>query len=170
MTDRASTLITGRRGRISSALGRPLMTPKVAESGPVSEDDREHLMQSASDLYWNELEWEHITEEERTNGGRLTELAFGGFLAFVRGLLLHRVMPDSLAPAEPRPEVVEDLITFLAERVIELQDQLDTEDDEDPERTREELKMTDTLVDLVLLSFHNVDPADVEGFREVTAH
>jgi hypothetical protein len=170
MTDRAGTLISGRRGRIASALGRPLPTPLGSEGDPVTDEDREHLVNSAADLYWNELEWEHLTDEERTDDGQLTELAFGGFLAFVRGLLLHQVMPDSLAPAEPRPEVVEDLLMFLAEQVIELQGRLESEDDEDPARTKEELKMTDTLVDLVLLSFHNVDPGDVEGFREVTAH
>jgi hypothetical protein len=170
MTDRASTLIEARRGRIASALGRPLPIPEGAKNGPVSDEDREHLVNSGADLYWNELEWEHLTDEERIDEGQLTELAFGGFLAFVRGLLLHQVMPDSLAPAEPRPEVVENLLTFLAEQIIQLQGRLEGDDDEDPARTKEELKMTDTLVDLVLLSFHNVDPGDVEGFREVKAH
>jgi len=153
---------------MSSALGRPLTTPARA-GDPVSDEDRAHLVESAADLYWNELEWEHLTGEEHTSDGKLTELAFGGFLAFVRGLLLQQVMPDSLAPAEPRPEVVEDLLTFLAEQVIELQGRLESDDDEDPARTKEELNMTDSLIDIVLLSFHGVDPGDVEGFREATA-
>ena len=169
MNDRASTLIAGRRGRMESALGRPLPVPTGSESG-LSAEDREHLVNSAADLYWNEIEWEHITEEERTDDGQLTELAFPGFLAFVKGLLLTEVMPDSLAPAEPRPEAGEDVLKFLAERVVDLQERLEGEDDEDPARTQEELRMTDKLVDLVLLAYHNVDPGDVEGFREMTAH
>ena len=166
MNDRASTLIAGRRGRMERAIGRSLTTPTGSEGAPLSSEEREHLVQSAVDLYWNELEWENITEEERTHEGQLIELAFSSFLAFVRGLLLRKVMPDSLAPAEPRPEVVEDVLRFLAERVIELQDRLDGDDDEDSVQTLEELKMTDGLVDLVLLNLHSVDPGDVEGFRE----
>jgi hypothetical protein len=146
-------------------LGRHLSVPD-GKGEPISAAEREHLTNAAADLYWNELEWENITEEERTDEGKLTELAFPGFLAFVNGLLLQEVMPDALAPAQPRPEVVEDVLGFLAERVVELQDQLEGEDDDDPARTQEELTMTDRLVDLVLFTLHGVDPADVEGFRE----
>jgi len=169
MTDRASTLVDARRTRMERALGRPLPQPDAA-TVPLSDEDREHLLSSAQDLYWNELEWEHITEEERTDEGKLTELAFPGFMAFVRGLLLEKVMPDALAPAKPHPEVVDDALRFLATRVVELQEQLETEDDEDPQRTQEELKMTDQLIDLVLLAYHDVDPGDVEGFREARPH
>jgi len=169
MTDRASTLIDARRSRMAKALGRSLPAPKGSDSS-LSEDEREHLIQSAQDLYWNELEWEHITEEERTQEGKLTELAFPGFMAFIRGLLLDRVMPDAMAPAEPRPEMVDETLVFLAGRVVELQDQLESEADDDPDQTREELKMTDRLIDLVLFAYHDVDPGDVEGFREVETH
>ncbi len=169
MNDRASTLIDARRTRMERALGRPLPQPQAADE-PLAEDERDHLLQSAQDLYWNELEWEHITDEERLDEGKLTELAFPGFMAFVRGLLLEKVMPDALAPAKPHPEVVEDALRFLAGRVVELQDRLETEEDDDPQQTQEELKMTDRLIDLVLLAYHDVDPGDVEGFREAKAH
>jgi hypothetical protein len=166
MHDRASTLVAGRRERMERALGRTLRAPSRSEEKPLSPAEREHLTNAAADLYWNELEWEHLTEEERIDQGKLTELAFPGFLAFVKGLLLEEVMPDALAPAEPRPEVVEEVVAFLANRVVELQDCLEGEDDEEPARTQEELTMTDRLVDLVLFKLHGVDPADVEGFRE----
>ena len=50
------------------------------------------LREEAEDLYWNELEWEHITDEEALEEGPLTTLTFPGFLAYVRGLLLREVM------------------------------------------------------------------------------
>ena len=81
---------------------------------------REYLKGEALDLYWNELEWEHLTDEEALEEGPLTPLTFPGVLAFVRGLLLHEVMPDSLAPANPRPQVVEDILDFLAGLFVEV--------------------------------------------------
>ncbi len=122
MTDRASTLLGGRRERLERVLRRPLGPPMTGPSGPLSDENREYLKGEALDLYWNELEWEHITDEEALEEGPLTTLTFPGFLAFVRGLLLQEVMPDSLSPANPRPQVVEDLLAFLADRVIELED------------------------------------------------
>ena len=122
MTDRAGTLIGGRRERMERLLERTLGPPMVGPSGPLTAETREYLQGEAVDLYWNELEWEHITDEEALEEGRLTSLTFPGFLAFVRGLLLHEVMPDSLSPANPRPQVVVDILGFLAERVVELEE------------------------------------------------
>ncbi|MEE8146174.1 MAG: hypothetical protein V3T24_01100, partial [Longimicrobiales bacterium] len=96
------------------------------------------------------------------------ELTFAGFLAFVRGLLLAEVMPDSLAPANPRPEAVLDLLVFLAGRVVELEEERDDPAAEDPERSAGELLLTDRLIDLVLCQLHGIDPADVEGPGEST--
>ncbi|NIP78683.1 MAG: hypothetical protein GWM90_05545, partial [Gemmatimonadetes bacterium] len=63
-----------------------------------------------------------MTGEEGLADSGLVELTFPGFLAFVEGLLLREVMPDSLAPARPRPEVVEDILAFLAARTMQLSD------------------------------------------------
>ncbi|HZD04316.1 MAG TPA: hypothetical protein VE173_05345 [Longimicrobiales bacterium] len=164
------TLVEGRRGRMARALGHPLAVPLAAES-PLDGDVRAHLHDEAEDLYWNELEWEHITAEEETVGGPVVPLTFPGLLAFVRGLLLEEVMPDALAPAEPRPEVVEDIVRFLAGRVVELEEALAGSDAEEPDRLRVELALTDRLVDQVLYLFHAVpedeiarlEAAQVEG-------
>ena len=89
-------------------------------------------------------------------------MAFPGFLAYVRGLLLKEVMPDALAPAIPRPEVVEDILVFLSGRVLELQAESEQEEDQDElQRVRGELEMTSQLVDLVLLRLYEVDPNDL---------
>ncbi len=163
MNERIKTILEARRQRLETTLGRRLETPAPSDGPGLSDAEREHLHNAATDLYWNEVEWENLTEEERMDSGSLTEMVFPGFLAFVRGLLLAEVMPDSLAPANPRPEIVAEVLEFLAGRVVELEEQRDAHDDEDPARTAGELLMTDRLIDLVLFLLHGFDPADVEG-------
>jgi hypothetical protein len=164
MNDRVATLLEGRRGRIARGLGRDLAQPEVHES-PLAPESREHLLGEARDLYWNELEWENLMEEEVTDGGEpLTELMFPGLLAFVRGLLLTETNPDALAPAEPRPQVVEDLLRFLAERLLELDDQLGA-GGEDAPRLEAERLATDRLIDLVLFRYHGLSADDVSALE-----
>ena len=165
MSDRVTTLLEGRREKIERALGRPLSFPAPASGRDLSESERDHLRNSATDLYLNELAWENITEEEQVEGEPLAELAFPGFLALIQGLLLEQVMPDSLAPANPRPEIAEDVVRFLAERVVALQDEMGGAGEGDAEQEARDLALTDRLLDLVLFRLHDVDPTDVEGFR-----
>jgi hypothetical protein len=162
MTDRASTLLDARRERLERILGRNLKAPGPAEGAPLSREARDYLVEEAKNLYWNDLEWERITDEEALEQGAIVQLAFPGFLAFIRGLLLHEVMPDSRAPASPRPQVVEDVLGFLASRVVELEDGMATAPKDEVEAAREELDLTSQLVDLVLYQFHGVGPKDVE--------
>ena len=166
MNDRARTLLEGRREKMERALGRPLAVPEPASGAELSESERDHLREAATDLYLNELAWENITEEEQVEGEPLAELAFPGFLAFIQGLLLERVMPDSLAPANPRPEIAEDVVKFLAERVVALQDEMGGGGEGDAEQEARDLAFTDRLLDVVLFRLHGVDPADAEGFRD----
>ncbi len=168
MNDRATTLLEGRREKMERTLGRPLAVPEPAVGADLSEAEREHLHNAATDLYLNELAWENITDEEQVEGEPLAELAFPGFLAFIQGLLLDQVMPDSLAPANPRPEIAENVAMFLAERVVALQDDMGGASDGDSEHGERDLALTDRLLDLVLFRLHGVDPADVEGFRDGT--
>jgi len=164
MNDRVATLLDGRRSRIARALGRELAQPEVHDS-PLPEESREHLLGEARDLYWNELEWENLTEEEAADEGEpLTELMFPGLLAFVRGLLLTETNPDALAPAKPRPQVVDDLLRFLAGRLMELDEQLG-EEGESRERLEAERLATDRLIDLVLHRYHGLDASDVDALE-----
>jgi hypothetical protein len=162
MTERASTLLSGRRERLERILERELRPPMTGPTSPLTPEVREFLRDEAEDLYWNELEWENITDEEALEDGPLTELAFPGFLAFVRGLLLTEVMPDALAPASPRPQVVEDILAFLCKRVVEIEEGLAAGDGDDPEKARSEMEMTSRLIDLVLYRFHELASADIE--------
>ncbi|MGH7444780.1 MAG: hypothetical protein ACREKM_07890 [Longimicrobiales bacterium] len=142
-----------RRARLERLLQAPLVPPRP--SG-VPEDRRNFLREEAEELYWNELEWEKLTEEEMSQGGsELVELAFPGFLTLIDGLLLKKATEDSKVQATPRPEVVEDVLMFLATRYLELLPDMD-------EGARLERVMTERLVDLVLYRLHgiSVDAAD----------
>lgn len=161
MTDRESTLLAGRVKRIEQILEHPLPPPVAQPSTPLVDRERDHLLDAASELYWNELEWEKLTGEERLDEEFLTEMAFPGFLAFVRGLLLTEAMPDSLAPPRPSPEVVQDILGFLASRVVELDEQSALADGEDRDHRTAEMKMTSRLLDLVLYLLHDFSPEDV---------
>jgi hypothetical protein len=160
MTDRATTLIVGRREHLARALGRPLAQPGAQPAAP--EQVRRHLLEEAEDLYWNEMAWEHITGEEGLGDGALLEMAFPGFLAFVRALLLQEVLPDAKSPAQPRPDVVEDVLRFLGERVVSLEEEVSRDDVDERERLAGELAMTNRLLDRVLYKLHGLSPADVE--------
>jgi hypothetical protein len=161
MDARVKTLLQGRRERMSRVLGRPLPSSSWDGSG-ASKDANTHLLEDAEDLYWNELEWEHITAEEETVGGPIVQLTFPGLLALVRGLLLTETMPDALAPAEPRPDLVEEITYFLAGRVVELEEGLAASEPEEPERLQAELALTDGLIDHVLYELHSLAPEEVE--------
>jgi len=162
MTGRAKMILTGRRERMERILDRKLEPPTAGADTPITEETREHLLSEAQDLYWNELEWEHITDEEAMEGGPIVELTFPGLLAYVRGLLLTEVMPDALSPANPRPQVVDDLLVFLADRVVELEESLDEDDTSEPEKLKRELEMTSELIDRVLYLYHEVSDQEIE--------
>jgi hypothetical protein len=162
MTDRATTLLMGRRERLERILDRELAAPVTGSSEPITDEGRKYLMGEAEDLYWNELEWEHITDEEALEEGPIPELTFPGLLAFVRGLLLSEVMPDSLSPANPRPQVVDDLLGFLTKRVVDLEDTIPEAGAGDDVRLRAELDMTCGLIDRVLYLLHGLAIEDIE--------
>jgi len=137
-------------------LGREL-EPGASFPEPLPGKDRAYLLETAEEFYWNELEWEKLTEEEKLDQESFTDLAFPGFLAFVRGLLLEEAQPDSMAPPQPRPEVVSDILGFLARRVVELEEEAHAAGEEERAQREAELKMTSRLVDLVLYIYYRLD-------------
>jgi hypothetical protein len=94
-------------------------------------------------------------------GGGLPELTFPGVLALVRGLLLLEVASDAATGPAPRPEVVEDFLGFLADRVFDLRETAAGGPGEEGDRAALELRMTEALLDRTLLEFHRVSPEDV---------
>lgn len=162
MTGRAKTILTGRRERMERILDRKLKPPTAGADEPLPDETRQHLMSEAEDLYWNELEWEHITDEEALEDGPIVELTFPGLLAYMRGLLLSEVMPDALSPANPRPQVVNDFMGFLADRVVEIEETLDADDAAEPGKMKRELEMTSGLIDRVLYLYHDLSEEEIE--------
>jgi hypothetical protein len=160
-------LLEERRERLLASTGRPLRIPESDDAVPLTAERRRYLFEEAVELYWNDLEWENVTQEERIEGGPLPELTFPGFLAYVRGLLLTQVRPDSLAPASPRPQVVEDLLVFLAGRLLDLHEEVREGSPSDGDRAALEYRMTDGLLDRVLMTFHGIQAEDA-GILEDT--
>lgn len=164
MQQQVEDYLTGRRSELGRALGKPLTPASAAEgSAPLTDRERTYLREEALDLYWNELEWEHITDEEQLDEGPVPELAFPGFLAFIRGLLLRETLPSVPQDANPRPEVVEEILEFLARRVVELDasGSKGGNDAEEAARHASERAMTAGLVDVVLMQLHDIDPGDL---------
>jgi hypothetical protein len=148
-----------RRARLKDVMDRPLR--RLGEGAePLSEEKREFLCKEAEDLYWNELAWEELTDEELIGGGHLTELVFPGLLSFVDGLLVERVPADSLAPARPHPEVVEEILRFLGQRHASFTAEL--ERGADSERIVWARAMTARLIDLVLCRLYGVGVEELE--------
>lgn len=158
-TATAQASVESRRGKLARTIGRSL-EPGAPIGPPLTSDQVEHLRLEAEELYWNELSWEELTDEESVSGGHLTELVFPGFLAFVEGLLNDTVPADSTMPPRPHPEVVEEVLTFLAEQAVELSGKL--EEGADSERVVRARAMTVGLVDLTLYRLHDVSSADRE--------
>jgi hypothetical protein len=157
----ARDLIDARRRQLQATVGRPLRIPQGTPDLPLSDDRRAYLLGEAKDLYWNDLEWENVTGEEEMdegNEGMIPDLVFPGFLAFVRGLLVTEVPDDSLAGPAPRPEVVENLLEFLARRTLELRATLESGSGDDRERLEGELQMTSSVLDRVLLEVRRHPP------------
>jgi hypothetical protein len=159
--DLASQLIEERRRALQEAIGRPLRVPGGTVDVALTADGRRHLLEELEELYWNDLEWENVTEEERMEGGPIPELTFPGVLALIRGLLLVELVESSPAMPEPRPEVVEDFLAFLSNRILALRKDAAGGPGEEGDRAALELRMTAGLLDRVLLEYHRLSPEDV---------
>lgn len=166
MTQDVEILLADRKHRFEKTLGRSLEPRRHEGIPPLSEREWAHLKEDAEDLYWNELEWENVTQEEGSLGGEaLAEMTFPGLLALVRGLLLEETMPDALAEAAPRPEVVQAVLAFLARRTIDLGKSLEQGGDE-PERIAAEHRMTSELVDLVMAQYYALTPEEQKRIKD----
>ena len=140
-----------RRARIREAVGR---SGPAFDCMPLSSERLEFLRREAEELYWNELAWEQITDEEVVQGGHLTEMVFPGFLAFVGGLLGRG------PAAQPHPDAVERILAFLGDRFVELSASLEA--GADSRRQVWARAMTCQLIDLVVYRLLDVSSAERE--------
>jgi len=133
---------------------------RVRDGDPVPPGRIEHLRREAEDLYWNELAWEELMGEEIIDGGRLTELVFPAFLAFVDGLL-----PSAGDPTRARPAAVEEILAFLGEQYARFTAELEAGIDSG--RVVWARLMTARLIDLVLYRLYALSPVQRERLELV---
>lgn len=140
-----------RRGHILEALGR---RPRQLSDAMLSPARMAFLRREAEALYWNELAWEELTDDEIVHGGHLTEMVFPGLLAFVDGL----VSEGNSRP--PHLEVVESILAFLGDRYATLSAELEA--GADSRKLVWARAMTARLVDLVLHRLLGLSAAERE--------
>jgi hypothetical protein len=155
--------VEARRARILGVLGRAA-EPVQGGGSPLSRDRVDFLVREAEELYWNELAWEELTDEERVAGGHLTELVFPGLLAFIDALLQQRPAEDRDVARSPHPEVVEEILVFLANRFAVATREL--ERGADSERLVWARVMTSHLIDLVLYRLYGLTSEERETLDE----
>jgi len=155
----ARALIESRRARILAVVDDARVVRGNVPSG--DSERRAFFRREAEELYWNELAWEQMTDEEAISGGHLTELVFPGFLALIDGLVA-RGGTQSAPRAEIRahPDAVEDILGFLGERAAELTVSLRS--GADSQKVVWARSMTLRLIDLVLYRLHQVGTDDQE--------
>lgn len=154
----ARTLVHERVRALRRLLDRDL-DPGDVVLRPTAPDSRKHLFEEACELYWNELNWEQITDEEQTDGGELTEMVFPGLLTLVDALLPRAANGEPDRSREHR-DVAHDFLLWLAARLVELRSRRE-EGPEDRAQTRREAQITDELVDLVTYRLYSITDEEI---------
>lgn len=155
----ARTLVEERLRGVRRSVQRELAPIDVVVR-PTGEASREHLLEEACELYWNELNWEEITEEERLPEGDLTEMIFPGLLAFMDAILPRADNGEPDRDREHR-DVAHDFLLWLAGRLVELRnpDRAAAGDRLEAQRIRQ---ITDELIDLVAYRLYCLTPEEIE--------
>ena len=154
----ARTLVHERVRALRRLLDREL-DPGDVVLRPTAPDSRKHLFEEACELYWNEMNWEQITAEERTDGGDLTEMVFPGLLTLIDALLPRAPNGEPDRSREHR-DVAHDFLLWLAARLVEQRSRRD-ESPEDRAQTRREAQITDELVDLVTYRLYSITDEEI---------
>jgi hypothetical protein len=149
-----------RRERLLTSTGPALRIPESDTTVPLTPERRRHLFEEAVELYWNDLEWENITEEERMEGGPLPELTFPGFLAYVRGLLLTQVRPIPWPRPRPGPRWWRTCWGSWPGACWTWRRRFARGPPSTATGAALEFRMTDGLLDRVLMTYHGIQAED----------
>ncbi len=158
----ARTLVQERMRGIQKAVGRRL-APGDIVLRPATPEVRKHLFEEACELYWNELSWEEITDEEMVGDGELTEMVFPGLLALVDAFLPRSANGEPDRDREHR-DVAHDFLTWLAARLVDLRTTT-PESADDRERILRERAVTDELIDLIAFRLCSLTTEEIETYQ-----
>lgn len=158
----ARTLVQERVRALRRLVDREL-DPGDLVLRPTAPDSRKHLFEEACELYWNELNWEQITDEELTDGGELTEMVFPGLLTLIDALLPRAANGEPDRGREHR-DVAHDFLLWLSARLVELRSRKE-EDADDRLQTRREAQITDELVDLVTYRLYSITDEEIARIK-----
>lgn len=157
----ARTLVEERLRGIRKAIGREV-APNDIVLKPASPEVRRHLFEEACELYWNELDWEQISEEELIGDTELTEMVFPGLLALVDALLPKAPNGEPDRDREHR-DVAHDFLFWLAARLVELRTERYGEDGLYVQR---QVAVTDDLIDLVAFRLYSLRDEEIASYQE----
>lgn len=157
----ARTLVEERLRSVRRGIDRDLAPVDVVVDHTVPES-RRYLFEEACELYWNELAWEELTDEERLADGAFTEMVFPGLLAFIDALLPRAGEGEPDRSREHR-DVAHDFLLWLARRLVELRNT--SAEGPDGRRRSREAALTDDLIDLVTHRLYCLTPEEIEGLR-----
>jgi hypothetical protein len=158
----ARTLVHERIRGLRKALGRRL-SPGNLVLRPSTPEVRRHLFEEACELYWNELSWEEITDEELVGDGELTEMVFPALLALIDAFLPRSANGEPDRDREHR-DVTHDFLNWLAARLVELRTAV-PDSEADRERIRRERTVTDELIDLVAFRLCSLSSDEIATYQ-----
>lgn len=158
----ARTLVQERARALRRLLRRELDMEDIVLR-PTAPASRRHLFEEACELYWNELNWEQLTDEELCAEGELTEMVFPGLLALVDAWLPRADNGEPDRDREHR-DVAHDFLLWLASRLVRLRAER-PEDEADRARIKRELQVTDELIDLVANRLYSLSDGEIEKLQ-----
>lgn len=159
----ARTLVEERLRGLRRAVDRDL-APVDVVLRPATPRVRRHLFEEACELYWNELSWEEITDEEMVEGGALTEMVFPGLLALIDAFLPRGSTGEPDRGREHR-DVAHDFLLWLAARLVELRNAR-PEDNGDRLQIQRQIAVTDELIDLVAFRLYSLTNDEIERYQK----
>jgi hypothetical protein len=158
----ARTLVEERLRGLGKAVGRDL-APVDLILKPAAPNIRQHLFEEACELYWNELSWEQLTDEERMGDEELTEMVFPGLLALVDAFLPRGPNGEPDRDRERR-DVAHDFLLWLAARLIELRN-APLPEPSVRGRLRRQAAVTDDLIDLVTFRLCSLSNKEIAAYQ-----
>jgi hypothetical protein len=158
----ARTLVEERLRGLRKAVGRELAPVDIVIK-PARANVRRHLFEEACELYWNELNWEQISDEELVGDGELTEMVFPGLLSLVSALLPKAPNGEPDRDREHR-DVAHDFLLWLAARLVELRNAR-SDGDRDVVHIRRQTAVTDELIDLVSFQLYSLSDDEIAAYQ-----